>query len=690
MTWFSGLKPVKAVGFGSRHRRITGDQYDNFSVDFTMENGIHMHSMCRQIDGCANNVSEFIQGTKGSWSSDTMEIKDLAGNVIWKYDSEAEKANFKQTDPYTLEHVNWINCIRGGKQIEQASETAISNMAAIMGRESAYTGTETTWDAMTASALDYTPKDLNLGKMDMSGFVVPVPADVRKLFYKVKKAQGTDITRTFCGLNDVRNIAPSITYAKDAGMISQCSLCITHSPIHTVEYYTNMALELIKLGADEICIKDMAGIGRPVSLGKIVANIKAAHPDIPIQYHSHAGPGFNMASILEVCEAGCDYVDVGMEPLSWGTGHADLLSVQAMLKDAGFQVPEINMEAYMKVRALIQEFMDDFLGLYISPKNRLMNSLLIAPGLPGGMMGSLMADLETNLESINKYKAKHNLPFMTQDQLLIKLFNEVAYVWPRVGYPPLVTPFSQYVKNLSMMNVIAMEKGKERWGMIADDIWDMILGKAGRLPGKLAPEIIEKAEREGRKFFEGNPQDNYPDDLEKYRKLMKEKKWETGEDDEELFEYAMHPAQYEAYKSGKAKEDFLADVAKRRAEKEQVPTEEAKPKTLTVQVDGQAYRVTVAYGDTELPVAPASQPSAAAGEGKEVLSPLEGKFFLVKNAQETPLKVGDAVKEGDVLCYVEAMKTYNAIRAEFGGTVTAISANPGDTVSEDDVLMKIG
>ena len=167
-------------------------------------------------------------------------------------------------------------------------------------------------------------------------------------------------------------------------MISQCSLCITHSPIHTVEYYTDMALKLIKLGADEICIKDMAGIGRPVSLGKIVANIKAAHPDIPIQYHSHAGPGFNMASILAVCEAGCDYIDVGMEPLSWGTGHADLLSVQAMLKDAGFKVPEINMEAYMKVRALIQEFMDDFLGLYISPKNRLMNSLLIGPGLPGG------------------------------------------------------------------------------------------------------------------------------------------------------------------------------------------------------------------------------------------------------------------------------------------------------------------
>ena len=538
----------------------------------------------------------------------------------------------------------------------------------------------------------------------------PVPADVRQLFYKVKKAQGTDITRTFCGLNDVRNIAPSIQYAKEAGMISQCSLCITHSPIHTVEYYTKMALELIELGADEICIKDMAGIGRPYSLGQIVANIKAKHPEIPIQYHSHAGPGFNVASILEVCNAGCDYIDVGMEPLSWGTGHADLLTVQAMLKDAGYKVPEINMEAYMKVLSMIQEFMDDFLGLYISPKNRLMNSLLIGPGLPGGMMGSLMSDLEKNLESINKNNIKNNKPLMSQDQLLIKLFDEVAYVWPRVGYPPLVTPFSQYVKNLALMNVMQMEKGKARWSMIADDIWDMLLGKAGRLPGPLAPEIIEKAKAEGREFFEGNPQDNYPDALDKYRKMMNEKQWETGEDDEELFEYAMHPAQYEAYRSGKAKVEFLADVAQKKAALQgkaqpAAPATTASaalpttPQVLTVDVDGQPYRVTVAFGDTAN-TAPAAAPAQAAqpaapaapapaGAGNEILSPLEGKFFLVKNASDTPLKVGDIVKEGDVLCYVEAMKTYNAVRSEFSGKITSINYAGGDTVSEDDILMTI-
>ena len=180
-TWFSGLKPVSAVGFGARHRRVTGDQYDNFSVDFTMENGIHLHSMCRQIDGCSNNVSEFIQGTKGSWTTANGEtvIKDLNGNVIWKYDKEEENAKYKQTNPYTLEHVNLVNCIRKNTPIEQASETAVSNMAALMGRESAYTGLETTWESMTASSLDYTPADLNKGKMDMSSFVTPVPGSAK-------------------------------------------------------------------------------------------------------------------------------------------------------------------------------------------------------------------------------------------------------------------------------------------------------------------------------------------------------------------------------------------------------------------------------------------------------------------------------------------------------------------------------
>ena len=518
----------------------------------------------------------------------------------------------------------------------------------------------------------------------------PCPKDLRQLFYKVKKAQGTDITRIFCGLNDARNVIPSIQYAKEAGMIAQASLCITHSPIHTVEYYVDLAKQFIEAGAEEICLKDMAGIGRPVSCGKIVAGIKAIKKDIVVQYHSHAGPGFNMASILEVAEVGCDYIDCGMAPLSWGTGHADIIAVQEMLKDAGFKVKDINMEAYMEVRTQIQEMCDDFLGYYIPELNHINNSLLVKPGLPGGMMGSLMTDLEDNLKSLNKWKVKNGQPELTTDQLLVKLFDEVAYVWPKVGYPCLVTPFSQYVKNLALMNVIQMEKGKERWSMIADNIWDMILGKSGQLPGPVAQELKDMAKAEGREFETNDPQGYYPDDLEDYKKKMQEKGWELGEDLEELFEYSMHPSQYEAYKSGKAKADFEKDLAERKAKKN-APAAADMPKSIKVSVNGQTYEVNIAYG-AEAPAATtaaAGAPVAAAGEGEDVLAPLEGKFFRTKDAQEQPIAVGQEVKAGDVIGYIEAMKTYNAIRADFDGILTAVLVNNGDSVEEDDPIIKI-
>ena len=384
----------------------------------------------------------------------------------------------------------------------------------------------------------------------------PVPADVRQLMYKVKKAQGVDITRIFCGLNDVRNIALSIKFAKAAGMIAQAALCITYSEVHTVEYYVNMAEQLIAEGADEICLKDMAGVGRPDMLGKIVKAIKTSHPEIPIQYHGHSGPGFSVASMLEVAKAGVDYLDVAMEPLSWGMVHPDVITIQAMLKDAGFKVPEINMKAYMEARRLTQTFVDDFLGYFIDERNKYMTSLLIGCGLPGGMMGSLMADLKGVHAGINSYLKGKNKPELTTDEMLVMLFDEVGYIWPKLGNPPLVTPFSQYVKNIALMNVMAMIKGQPRWRMIDKNSWDMILGKAGKLPGKLDSEIIELAKKNNYEFFEGNPQDNYPDELPKFIQEIKELGWERGQDDEELFEFAMHEKQYRDFKSGLAKDRF--------------------------------------------------------------------------------------------------------------------------------------
>ena len=515
----------------------------------------------------------------------------------------------------------------------------------------------------------------------------PCAKDLRQLFYKVKKAQGTDITRIFCGLNDPRNVIPSIKYAKEAGMIAQASLCITYSPVHTVEYYVNLAKQFIDAGADEICLKDMAGIGRPVSLGKIVKGIKQLKKDIIVEYHSHAGPGFSMASILEVCQNGCDYVDAAVAPLSWGTGHADIIAVQEMLKDAGFKVKEINMEGYMEVRSGIQAMLDEWMKYYCPAANRLDNSLLVKPGLPGGMMGSLMTDLEENLSSLNKWKVKNGQPELNTDQLLVKLFDEVAYVWPKVGYPPLVTPFSQYVKNLALMNVMLMEKGKKRWEMIPDQIWDMILGKSGKLPGEVDEEIKALAAAQGRSFVTDDPQGNYPDCLDEFRAKMKENGWETGPDDEELFEYAMHPAQYETFKSGKAKADFLADLEKRKAAAE-APAAGNQPSVITVNVNGQVYKLDISYTD-ELPAASSSPAAKATGEGEGIAAPISGKFYLTKEPSEVAHKVGDFVKQGETICYIEAMKINNAIAAEFDGVITAILPSNGDSVEEDDIIVKV-
>ena len=492
----------------------------------------------------------------------------------------------------------------------------------------------------------------------------PVPADVRRLMYKVKKAQGVDITRIFCGLNDTRNIIPSIKYALEAGMIPQATLCITSSPIHTVEYYSQMADELIAAGATEICLKDMAGIGRPHFLGQLVKAIKEKHPSIIIQYHGHSGPGLSMASILEVCNNGCDIIDTAIEPLSWGKVHPDIISVQAMLKDAGFKVADINMNAYMKARSLTQEFIDEWLGVFMDNNNKLMSSLLLTSGLPGGMMGSMMSDLAGVHKGINGILASKGKQTYTLDELMVELFNEVAYVWPRVGYPPLVTPFSQYVKNIALMNLLSRAQDEPRFSRMDESMWGMILGKSGKLPGELAPEIIELAKEKGYEFTTADPQSFYPDALDKYRKEMQELGWDTGADDEELFEFAMHERQYRDYRSGIAKERFLADIEKaKEAEmaKQGVSVEEikaikhAKADAIVAPTKGQLLWEVALEGES---IAPAIGKQFAAdeqfctiitswGELQPVATGLGGRVVEICAQQ------GAHVNRGDIIAYVQ-------------------------------------
>ncbi|MBP3726816.1 MAG: oxaloacetate decarboxylase [Bacteroidaceae bacterium] len=493
----------------------------------------------------------------------------------------------------------------------------------------------------------------------------PVPDDVRELQYKVKHAQGVDIPRIFCGLNDVRNIIPSVKWAKAAGMTPQATLCITTSPIHTVEYYSNIAEQCIEAGAEEICLKDMAGIGQPALLGKLTKAIKEKHPDIIIQYHGHSGPGLSMASILEVCNNGADVIDTAIEPLSWGKVHPDIISVQSMLKNEGFEVKEINMNAYMKARSLTQEFIDDWLGYFINPGNKHMSSLLLGSGLPGGMMGSMMADLAGIHKVINNTLKAKGEPELSTDDMLVKLFNEVEYVWPRVGYPPLVTPFSQYVKNIALMNLLTMAQGKGRFVMMDDSMWGMILGKSGRIPGEIDPELKELAAKQGREFTDADPRTLIPNALDDFRKEMDENGWEYGPDDEELYELAMHPEQYRNFKSGQAKKNFLEDLQKAKDAKlgtslspEKIAEfKHAKADPIIAPVKGQIYWEFQGEGECQ----PAVEPY-----------------------------IGKEYKEGEPFCYIQTpWGEIATIPADLGGKLVEIAAHGGSMVTKGQVLAYI-
>ena len=496
----------------------------------------------------------------------------------------------------------------------------------------------------------------------------PVPADVRELMFKVKKKQGTDIARSFCGLNDHRNLKLSIEFAKKGGMISQAALSITHSPVHTVDYYLHLVDQLVEYGTDEICLKDMAGVGRPTELGQIVVGIKKAHPEIKVQYHGHTGPGFSPASMLEVARAGADYLDVAVEPLSWGKVHPDVITVQQMMKADGFQVKDINMDAYMEVRRLTQEFIDDFLGYWINPTNSQMTSLLVGCGLPGGMMGSMMADLKGFQGAINAAQRAHGRPEMSLDTLMVKLFDEVEYVWPRLGYPPLVTPFSQYVKNTALMNLFNMLNDKPRWTTIDKDTWGMILGNMGKLPGELDPEIIALAKEKGMEFYTGNPQDMYPDELPKFRKMMDEEGWDYGEDDEELLNMAMFERQYRDYRSGIAKERFEKDLADMKA-KAGAPIVVERPVV-------------------EMPKFSIEEYTARYPKATPVQCPVKGQLLWeldVDDASKAPV-VGKKVKAGEVVGHVQTYYGIEDIVAAVDGLLVAVLAKQGDSVAKGEII----
>jgi len=281
------------------------------------------------------------------------------------------------------------------------------------------------------------------------------------------------------------------------------------------------------------------------------------------------------------------------------------------------------------------------------------------------MMGSMMADLGGIQRSINSILRGKGEAELSMDDMLVRLFDEVAYVWPRVGYPPLVTPFSQYVKNISLMNLLTLAQGKGRFVMMDDSMWGMILGKSGRIPGKIDDELVALAKKQKREFVDADPQSYYPDNLDSFKEEMKKNNWDFGKDDEELFELAMHPEQYRDFKSGVAKKRFLADLQKAKDDKlgskltpEQLTEfKHAKADAIVAPVKGQIYWEF--NGD---------------GECAPTVEPFIGKEY----------------EEGDAFCYIQApWGEIVSVPAALGGKLVEIDAKQGAKVQKGQVIAYI-
>jgi pyruvate carboxylase subunit B len=299
-------------------------------------------------------------------------------------------------------------------------------------------------------------------------------------------------------------------------MISQVALSLVHSPVHSHDSYISVAEKAVEYGCDEICLKDMSGTVSPSLIAQLTTSLKKRFPHIPVHYHGHCGPNDTMVSIFEAAMAGVDSVDVAIEPLAWGKGHPDVAAVRKMLVENGFLVKDIDMEAYRGLSSLLTRQLSENMRY---PDDTDARRLLAGSILPGGMIGSMISEMREIRELVSM-----------EDVLA-----EIEYVWPRLGYPPLVTPFSQYVRNIALMNVLNLAKGKPRWKSIDKDSWNMILGRMGRLPGQVCPEMTALAKEKGYEFYNGDPSELYPNELVRFKGMMP---------DEELLEFAMHDRRY--------------------------------------------------------------------------------------------------------------------------------------------------
>jgi oxaloacetate decarboxylase alpha subunit len=497
--------------------------------------------------------------------------------------------------------------------------------------------------------------------------------DVVAKFVERAAVNGVDVFRVFDAMNDMRNIEVALRAVKQVGKHAQGTISYTLSPVHNIDNWVEQGKRIEDMGADSICIKDMAGLLQPYDGYQLVSRLKEACA-IPIQLHCHATTGLSTATILKCVEAGIDNVDTSISSMSMTYGHSPTESVVAMLagtdRDTGLDIGKLEeVAAYFRtVRKKYAKFEGALRGV---------DSRILVAQVPGGML--------TNMESQLKEQGAADK--------LDAVLDEIPRVREDLGFIPLVTPTSQIVGTQSVINVLT----GERYKSISRETAGVLKGEYGATPAAVN-KALQTRVLEGGDPITCRPADLLDaelDDLcDELRKLAAEKgiALTAGEGEiDDVLTYALFPqvglkflenrGNPAAFEPAPGTEPAAAPAAN-------VPGGIADVYTVTV--NGNSYVVEVAEGGDIAAIAPAAVPTPAAAAApvsaasEPLAAPLAGNIVRIE------VSPGDAVGAGDVVLILEAMKMETEVRASRDGSVTSVDVKVGDSVAVGDTLLTLG
>ena len=518
-----------------------------------------------------------------------------------------------------------------------------------------------------------TPQQMLLRAQNLLGYR-HYSDDVVRRFVDRCADNGVGVLRIFDAMNDTRNLKTAIDQTVKVGQHAQGTISYTVSPVHTTELWIDMAKKIEDMGAHSLCIKDMAGLLQPYVAYDLVKKLKKAI-DIPIQLHAHATTGLSTACIVKAVEAGIDRVDTCIGSMSMTYSHSATNSVVSILehgsRKTGLDLEKLEeIDQYFKpVRAKYSKFEGSLKGV---------DSRILLSQVPGGML--------TNMES--QLKEQNALDKM--DDVLL----EIPRVRKDLGYIPLVTPTSQIVGTQSVLNILT----GERYKTITREAAGILKGEYGAAPAPVNKELQVRV-LEGSEAITCRPADNIEPELEilesEFDKIVLEKNIRLADEKiDDLLTYALFPQVGIQFLENRDNPDFFEPVPK---EETSSPANEKNEGVYTVSFKGQSYTVSVSDGGTITSMGVSSDESSSnsgdsqeesnipLSNGKEdVSAPLSGTIWKIL------VSPNQAVKKGDTLVILEAMKMETEIKATRSGVVLNVSVKESDSVTVGQLLLSLG